>query len=53
MKLTKLENLLLNMSSGLMPEDLQKDEIELLIEEFGYNWFEELGYDDSYNRPKI
>lgn len=46
-------NLLLNMSGGLLPEDLQSDEVELLKSKYGSNWFEELGYNDKeYRRPK-
>jgi hypothetical protein len=42
-KLLDLENLLLNMFSGLLPENLSKDEIELLKYRYGENWFERLG----------
>ena len=46
-------NLLLNMSGGLLPEDLQPDEVELLRSKYGENWFEELGYNDKeYRRPR-
>jgi uncharacterized alpha/beta hydrolase family protein len=45
-------NLLLNMFSGLLPEDLSKEEISLLKERFGINWFEFLGYSEpEYKRP--
>lgn len=46
-----VENLLLNMASGLLPENLNKEEIETLEKEYGQNWFEKLGYDSSYKRP--
>jgi len=50
--LTNLENLLLNMSSGLLPEHLSKDEVKLLEEKYGPDWFSELGYKESeYNKP--
>ena len=53
MNFTKLENLLLNMQSGLLPQDLCKDEIELLVNEYGNNWFEKLGYKESeYKKPE-
>ena len=46
-------NLLLNMSSGLLPKDLQKEEITLLELRFGTNWFEALGYyEPEYEKPK-
>lgn len=51
--ITPIQNLLLNMSSGLLPKDLDKKEIKLLEKEFGKNWFYELGYDDSYYKPVI
>lgn len=40
------------MASGLLPEHLSKDEVELLISGYGENWFYKLGYDDSYNKPE-
>lgn len=51
-KLDKTTNLLLNMSSGLLPENLTEEDVELLQKEYGVNWFEELGYTDKlYKRP--
>jgi hypothetical protein len=48
----ELQNLLLNMSSGLLPENLTQNEIELLKEYYGENWFEELGYTEpEYKKP--
>ena len=49
----KVTNLLLNMSSGLQPEELSKSEIELLKSKFGNNWFEILGYrEPEYKHPE-
>jgi hypothetical protein len=49
-----VENLLLNMSGGLLPKDLQPDEVRKLERVIGSNWFEKLGYtNDKYERPKI
>lgn len=44
-------NLVLNMSAGLLPENLSKEETEILRNQFGENWFEELGYyEPNYKR---
>lgn len=48
--LTKLDledettNLILNMSAGLLPENLSIDEVELLKKKYGEDWFTVLGY---------
>jgi hypothetical protein len=53
MKLSPAYNLLLNMKSGLLPENLQEDEIKVLINQYGNNWFEILGYTEpQYKKPK-
>ena len=52
MELTLCENLMFNLSSGLKPCELTKDECNLMIKEYGDNWFYKLGYDDSYEKPK-
>jgi len=45
-------NLLLNMSGGLLPEYLSKEEVLLLKNRFGENWFESLGYSEpEYKKP--
>ena len=47
-----LENLLLNMSGGLLPEHLQPDEIKALEDEYGTDWFTVLGYSEpEYVNP--
>lgn len=43
----KTNNILLNMSGGLLPVDLSQDEIDLLKERFGPEWFHKLGYKES------
>jgi hypothetical protein len=44
MKLREVDNLLLNMSGGLMPEHLSAREKKLLAKEFGKDWLLVLGY---------
>lgn len=45
-------NLLLNMSGGLLPENLSKRETALLEKRFGKDWFYILGYNDQeYKNP--
>jgi hypothetical protein len=49
-----VNNILLNMSGGLLPENLSKEEINILKKAFGKNWFTYLGYtEDKYKKPKI
>ena len=51
---SELENLFLNLIGGLLPENLSRDEVELLVERFGENWFEELGYTEpEYKKPEF
>lgn len=48
-----VDNLLLNMTAGLLPKDLTESEVSLLEERFGENWFTELGYNDwDYERSR-
>jgi hypothetical protein len=50
----KTNNLLLNMSGGLLPEYLSKEEVLLLKNRFGENWFESLGYSEpEYKEPGL
>ena len=44
-KLSKLQNLLLNMSGGLQPKDLTPKEIKLLTRTFGKKWMKKLQYE--------
>lgn len=54
MELSELDNLLLNMSAGLLPEHLSQNEINLIEQKYGTNWFYELGYNDTeYKNPKF
>jgi len=53
-ELTYVENLLLNMSSGLLPEHLSKEEVSLIEERYGKDWFEVLGYTEpEYKKPNF
>jgi len=46
------ENLLFNLMAGLLPEYLSQDEVEVLKERHGENWFEDLGYNETdYKKP--
>jgi len=48
----KLDNLLMNMNAGLLPENLCEDEIKILKDKYGDDWFHKLGYCDSqYKNP--
>ena len=46
----EVENLVLNMSGGLLPENLSKTEVELLKTRYGSNWFNKLGYTEPRYR---
>ena len=49
----EVENLLLNMGGGLLPEHLCKEEIELLKGKYGNDWFTKLGYKEpKYKNPE-
>jgi len=49
-----VNNLILNMSGGLLPEHLQPDEVKALVEAHGDGWFEKLGYTEpKYTKPPI
>lgn len=51
--ISELDSLLLNMGAGLLPENLDVEEVKMLREVYGENWFNELGYtEDNYNRSK-
>lgn len=41
---SNIENLLLNMSAGLKPDNLNPNEIKMLVKKFGPNWKKKLGY---------
>jgi hypothetical protein len=52
--LDDIDNLILNMLSGLLPENLTEYQCLLLTEKYGENWFEVLGYSEpAYKKPKI
>lgn len=47
-----IANLLLNMSAGLLPKDLSKNEVKSLEDFYGKDWFEKLGYSEpKYEKP--
>ena len=51
---TEVENLLLNMTGGLLPEHLSMEEVELLVAKFGEDWFTVLGYTEpKYKKPTV
>lgn len=54
-EITDYENLILNLLGGAKPQHLSEEEVELLEEEHGENWFEEMGYADreGYERPNF
>lgn len=53
-KITEVQNLCLNMMSGLLPENLTEKEVKLLVKEFGEDWFKKLGYaEPEYKKPKF
>ena len=50
--MTPVENILWNMSAGLIPENLCRTECDLLKETYGPDWFEKLGYSEAqYKKP--
>ena len=47
-----IRNILLNLSGGLLPKDLTKEEVALLEEEFGEMWFYKIGYNEKkFEKP--
>lgn len=51
--INKFENLILNFLGGMKPQHLSEDEVDLLEENVGENWFEEMGFSDfeEYEKP--
>ena len=50
---TPFENLYFNLISGLLPENLSESEVNLLKQNLGDNWFEDLGYHEpEYKRSR-
>lgn len=44
--------MLLKLSTGVLPESLNKFEVTILEKEFGNNWFWDLGYSEKkYKKP--
>jgi hypothetical protein len=51
-KIERIDNLLLDMSGGLLPENLSGNEVDLLKQQFGDDWFIVLGYSEpEYKKP--
>ena len=52
--ISQYENLLFNMSAGVLPEHLTQSEVDLLKQKHGDNWFEELGYyEPEFDKSKF
>ena len=52
MTISEVDNIIFNLSGGLLPEYLCKDEVDLLINKYGVNWFEKLGYNETkFKKP--
>lgn len=51
----EFQNLMLNFLSGLRPQELSKEEVQLLENRVGENWFEEMGFDkeDGFTKPSF
>lgn len=50
--MTDLDNLLINLAMGLPPESLSKDEMKMLEDKYGPDWFGVLGYEKpDWKRP--
>ena len=50
---TEVDNLLMNMGAGLLPENLSQREIDMLQNKYGADWFNELGYEEpKFKKPK-
>lgn len=48
----EVTNLIMNMSGGLLPEYLTKDEVDLMTIVIGEDWFTYLGYSEpKYKKP--
>lgn len=46
----KVVNIILNLSSGLEPINLSKQECKLLEKKYGSDWFEKIGYDETTHK---
>ena len=48
----EVQNIILNLNAGLLPEHLTETEIKLLEGRYGSDWFEKLGYDENkFKKP--
>lgn len=53
MEITEVDNLIFNMASGLLPEDLTEHEVSLLRTMYGENWFENMGYTEPKYKKSV
>ena len=52
-EIDEVDNIILNMSAGVLPEYLVEDEVNMLVSRYGEDWFEKLGYTEPlYKKPK-
>lgn len=51
--MSELLNILLNLAAGLLPEKLTETEVKILEKEYGWDWFNLLGYSEpEYKKPE-
>lgn len=51
-QITDFDNIVLNLFSGLLPEHLNKEEVQILHNKLCNDWFEKLGYNiTEYKKP--
>lgn len=49
-----VRNIMFNLSAGLLPENLSKEEVSTLKSHYGDDWFFRLGYSEKkYKKPDI
>jgi hypothetical protein len=53
LNLDTVTQLLIQFQCGLLPIELSKEECDLLSKEYTSDWFNVLGFDDSYEKPKF
>lgn len=51
-KKIKIVNILFNLSAGMLPKNLSREEVKVLEDHFGSEWFSEMGYkEDIHDKP--
>lgn len=50
-----VNDVLQRIQEGLLTQDLNQAEVQLLVDRFGHNWFHDLGYDNlkPHKEPKF